>query len=167
MKKILIISSSLILALWVYFHFFQKAQVINGEKAPDFTVIDRHGHSLTLSQLKGKFVILHFWGSWCGPCRRENELLVPIYKSLKSSYWDQLELISIGIEKDSLAWSNAIQKDGLFWDFHASSFQRFDDPIAKLYGVNSIPALYVIDRKGIIIAKNPEVTQLPKLLTTH
>jgi peroxiredoxin len=127
-----------------------------GRKAPDFTSVDTNGKLVSLEAIKGKVTIIDFWAAWCGPCRRENPNLVRIYEK----YHDKgLEIIGVSLDgnprqkgaKD--AWLNAIQKDNLTW-YHVSNLQYFNDPIAKQFNINSIPATFIIDEDGLIVAKN-------------
>ena len=111
---------------------------------------------VSLNDVKGKVTIIDFWAAWCGPCRRENPNVVRIY----NKYHDQgLEIIGVSLDgtrnqKDPKnAWLNAIKKDELTWT-HVSNLQYFQDPVAQLYNINAIPATFILDEKGKIVAKN-------------
>lgn len=139
-----------------YIYFMPKFD--GGELAPVFEASLRDGQHFDLEQWRGSYVIVHFWGSWCGPCRRNNPAMVQLYENLHRGAVEtqhRLEIVSIGIETDSNRWARAIEKDGLIWPYHISSFKRFDDPIARLYGVREIPSYYLLDPKGVILAHNP------------
>ncbi|MEZ4949410.1 MAG: TlpA disulfide reductase family protein [Saprospiraceae bacterium] len=148
---------------YIYF----KPNYITGEKAPNFTTQLIDGSTFELADQKGSFVLLDFWGSWCGPCRRENPGLVRFYNQYKDADLGNgkgLQLLSIAIEKDENRWKQAIQADGLNWKFHTSDLNYFDNKIAKLYGVREIPTKFLLNPEGEIIAVNQTFEQMAKLL---
>jgi thiol-disulfide isomerase/thioredoxin len=105
-----------------------------------------------LKDAMGEYTIIDFWASWCGPCRKENPNVVRVY----NNYHDKgLNIISVSLDKAGQKdrWIKAIKKDKMDW-FHVSNLQFWQDPIAKQYGVRSIPATFLLDKNGIIIAKN-------------
>ena len=121
-----------------------------GDLAPDFTAPTPEGQQITLSKIKGKVTIIDFWASWCKPCRIENPNLVKVY----NEYHDKgLEIISVALDRENKKefWTQAIQKDQLNW-YNVSNLKYWNDPIAKAYNVNSIPATFIIDENGVIIA---------------
>lgn len=127
-----------------------------GEIAPNFEAPTPDGNSVSLNDLKGKVTIIDFWAAWCGPCRRENPNVVRIY----NEYHDKgLEIIGVSLDGQSRqndpkkAWLDAIEKDQLTWT-HVSYLKYFNDPIAQLYNINSIPATYILDKDGKIAYKN-------------
>jgi len=123
-----------------------------GGKAPAFTANTPKGGKLSLKDAMGEYTIIDFWASWCGPCRRENPNVVRVY----NKYHDKgLNIISVSLDKAGQKdrWIKAIKKDKMDW-FHVSNLQFWQDPIAKQYGVRSIPATFLLDKNGIIIAKN-------------
>ena len=122
-----------------------------GQMAPDFNGPDNTGKNFTLKESLGKITIVDFWASWCRPCRVENPNLVNTYNKLHGK---GLEIISVSLDKDKNSWIKAIEDDGLKWDGHVSNLKFWSEPIAKLYQVTSIPATFILDEKGIIIAKN-------------
>lgn len=148
-------------------YLYLAPKFINGEASPEFetTLID--GSSFRLSDLRGKYVILDFWGSWCGPCRLANEELVRIYQKYHSSKFkeaDGLEIVSVGIEKSRESWMQAIKEDGLIWKYHISTVQNFESPIAMQYGVKQIPTSYLLNEKGVIIGVNYDYENLDFIL---
>jgi thiol-disulfide isomerase/thioredoxin len=165
MKKVWILLFALVAGVFIYMKVVRTTSPVLGAMAPDFIYTDPTGQKHHLNEYRGSYVILHFWASWCGPCRLENQTLAPISKALQASYWDQLQIIHIGIESDSSRWAQAILDDKLEVGYHMSSLKKFNEPVAELYGVRSIPALFVLDRTGKVIAVNPEVKNLPKILT--
>jgi thiol-disulfide isomerase/thioredoxin len=123
-----------------------------GGKAPAFTAKTPEGGNLSLKDAMGEYTIIDFWASWCGPCRKENPNVVRVY----NNYHDKgLNIISVSLDKAGQKdrWIKAIKKDKMDW-FHVSNLQFWQDPIARQYGVRSIPATFLLDKNGIIIAKN-------------
>ena len=128
-----------------------KAKIKIGMKAPDFTAPNPEGEQITLSKIKGKVTIVDFWASWCKPCRIENPNLVKLYDIYHSK---GLEIISVSLERgDQKAfWIEAIKKDQLSW-YNVSNLKFWQDPIAQAYSVNSIPATFILDANGTLIAE--------------
>ena len=124
--------------------------ISEGNVAPDFSGPTPDGKTLSLKQAMGKLTIIDFWASWCGPCRKENPNVVALYNEFHAK---GLNIIGVSLDKDDAKWKEAIAKDGLTWN-HVSNLQFWSDPIAVLYNIKSIPATYIIDEKGVIIAKN-------------
>ena len=118
--------------------------------APDFTLKSQNGDNLKLSELRGKVILINFWASWCGPCRMENPHVVELY----NHYHDKgLNIIGVSLDKDEAKWKEAIAKDGLTWN-HISNLKFWADPIAEKYNVKAIPATFIVDANGVIIAKD-------------
>ena len=120
-------------------------------QAPDFTAPNPQGNSITLSAIKGKVTIVDFWASWCKPCRIENPNLVKLYDKYHSK---GLEIISVSLERGNQKafWIEAIKKDQLNW-YNVSNLKFWQDPIAQAYSVNSIPATFILDENGTVVAK--------------
>ena len=98
----------------------------------------------------GKVTIIDFWASWCGPCRGENPNVVALYKEMHAK---GLNIIGVSLDKDAAKWKEAIAKDGLVWP-QISNLKFWDEPIAKQYNVESIPATFILDAKGVIVARD-------------
>jgi thiol-disulfide isomerase/thioredoxin len=121
-----------------------------GFPAPEIELPDPDGVMRKLSSLKGKVVLIDFWASWCGPCRKENPNVVAIYKE----YHDKgFEVFSVSLDKEKAGWLAAIAKDGLIWPNHVSDLKYWKSEGAATYGVTSIPYTVLVDRKGRIVAK--------------
>lgn len=167
MKLKYILPIIIILGLVVNY-FYRKPKFINGEKPIDFEIVIKNGKKISLSQFKGKYVLIDFWGSWCGPCRADNPKIAQLYNKYNTlTFTDAsgFEIISIGIETNESDWQNAIQNDQLYWENHYSSLKRFDDPIAKLYGVRQIPTKYLINPDGYIMGVDLSADEIDKLLS--
>jgi len=121
-----------------------------GEEAPDFTLSDPDGKPTTLSSLRGKFVLIDFWASWCGPCRQENPNVVRMYDKYKDKGFS---IYGVSLDKDMTPWKAAIKKDNLTW-LHGSDLKYWNSVVAQTYGVKAIPATFLLDKDGKIIAKN-------------
>jgi len=121
-----------------------------GQVAPDFTMNTIDSKSIKLSSLRGKYVMLDFWASWCQPCRQENPNVVKMYHKYKDK---NFTILSVSLDKDAVAWKQAVIADGLTWT-HASELRDFESPTVRLYQVEAIPASFILDPNGKIIAKN-------------
>ncbi|OIQ20138.1 MAG: hypothetical protein BM557_05560 [Flavobacterium sp. MedPE-SWcel] len=127
-----------------------RAKVSIGKIAPDFSAPTPEGETMSLKDAMGKVTIIDFWASWCKPCRMENPNVVAMYNELHSK---GLNIIGISLDKDAGAWKKAIADDKLTWS-HISNLESWNEPIAKEYGIESIPATFVLDADGKIVAKD-------------
>ena len=121
-----------------------------GKPAPNFSAPSPEGKTISLKESLGKVTIIDFWASWCGPCRAENPNVVALYNEFHPQ---GLNIIGVSLDKDAAKWKEAIAKDGLIWP-HVSNLKFWEDPIAKQYNVQSIPATFILDEKGNIVAKD-------------
>lgn len=131
-----------------------------GHQAPDFTTTGLDGKPVKLSDYKGKYVMLDFWASWCGPCRAENPNVVKMYKEYHAK---GLNILGISLDVEKKDWQQAINADKLTWN-HASDLQRFEGPTERLYHIEAIPSNFIIDPAGKIVAKNITGTELEDFL---
>ncbi len=120
-----------------------------GSEAPEIALPTPTGEILALSSLKGKYVLIDFWASWCGPCRQENPNVVKTYAKYKDKGF---EIFGVSLDKDKAAWIRAIENDRLVWK-HVSDLQYWNSVGAQAYGVNSIPMTFLLDPAGKIVAK--------------
>ena len=124
--------------------------------APDFTLMTPEGKQLSMYGVKGKLKIIDFWASWCGPCRMENPNMVKLYQDFKDK---GLVVISVSLDNRKEKWVEAIQKDGMPW-IHVSSLKGWNDEVVKKYGVDAVPAIFVLDENNRILAKQIRGTKL-------
>jgi|WetSurMetagenome_2_1015567.scaffolds.fasta_scaffold86679_2 peroxiredoxin len=136
----------------------QTVQV--GKVAPDFTLNDTTGKPVSLSSLKGNYLLVDFWASWCGPCRAENPNVVKAYDAYKSKGFG---ILGVSFDEDGAKWKKAIRDDGLTWT-EVSDLQGWNCSAGKAYGINSIPANVLLDKDQVIIARNLRGDDLMKKL---
>jgi len=127
-----------------------------GGQVPDFTAKTPEGKDMSLSDLRGKVVLVDFWASWCGPCRKENPHVVKLYEKYKDKGF---EVLGVSLDKDMNRWKQAIEKDGLDWP-HISDLKGWKSEPAKLYSVTSIPHTVLLDKEGKLIGRKLRGPQL-------
>lgn len=148
-------------------HWYRLPKYHSGDIALPFSATLADGKAFALRDLEGQYVLLDFWGSWCGPCRKENPALVRLYQKFnKQSFKDAsgFEIVSIAVETKEDKWRKAIQDDNLYWPYHIGELQRFSSPTVQLYGVREIPTKYLISPQGKIIMVNPSFETLNDFL---
>jgi peroxiredoxin len=126
-----------------------NARTAVGSKAPNFSAPTPGGEQLALNDVLGKATILDFWAAWCKPCRAENPNVVRLYDKYKDK---GLSIMGVSLDRRAEDWKKAIEDDGLEWH-HVSNVRYFDE-IAELYSVSAIPATFILDENGVIVAKN-------------
>ncbi|MCC5931099.1 MAG: AhpC/TSA family protein [Cyclobacteriaceae bacterium] len=137
-------------------------KVAEGQPAVDFTLDDPEGREVSLSSFQGKYLLIDFWASWCGPCRKENPHVVQVYEDFREKGF---EILGVSLDTRREAWMDAIEKDGLEW-YHVSDLKGWQSSAGQLYGVNSIPHTVLLDKDGIIIAKGLRAKELRNMLET-
>ncbi len=141
-----------------------KVPIAVGVEAPDIDLPNPEGKRIKLSSLRGKVVVLDFWASWCGPCRRfGSPELVALYKKYNGKAFD-IYSVSLDRPEGKSDWLSAIQQDGLVWKNHVSDLQFWKSEAAQMYSINSIPAMYLLDKKGVIrVIKNQQENLEPMI----
>ena len=129
-----------------------------GQFAPEISLPSPDGKEIALSSLKGKLVLIDFWASWCGPCRKEMPNVVKIYSKFKNKGF---EIYGVSLDQDKEKWMEAITKDGINWP-QVSDLKYWDNVAARIYNVQGIPYTVLIDKDGKIIAKNLRGQELEK-----
>ncbi len=131
-----------------------------GKQAPDFTQNDTAGNPVSLSSFRGKYVLLDFWASWCGPCRQENPAVVAAYHK----YHDKgFEILGVSLDQKEKPWKDAIYQDHLTWT-HVSDLKYWDNALVKVYGVRGVPQNFLIDPSGKIVARGLRGEDLDRTL---
>ncbi|RNI27764.1 AhpC/TSA family protein [Rufibacter immobilis] len=133
-----------------------------GSAAPDIKLPSPQGPEISLASLRGKYVLIDFWASWCGPCRQENPNVVRMYNKYKDKGF---EIFGVSLDQDRAKWLKAIENDKLTWP-HVSDLKGWESSAATLYGVTAIPQTVLLDKEGKIIAKNLRGTALEEKLAS-
>lgn len=139
-----------------------------GHLAPEIAFPSPQGDTLRLSSLRGNYVLLEFWASWCGPCRRKNPYIVGLYQKYHDKKYDEgksgFEIYSYSLDKTKSAWMNAIASDQLTWPYHTINLSGDKNAADRLYGVQFIHTTFLIDPEGNIIMMNPSMENIQFLL---
>jgi thiol-disulfide isomerase/thioredoxin len=163
MRQRLIFTRIVILLLLFVFDASElQAQEKNGKEftVPEIKMPDINGETFELSSLRGKYVLVEFWASWCGPCRIQNPSLRKVYKKYQDK---NFEIVAISLDTDVFKWKKAVEKDKLTW-IHLGDLKSGEQSIAYKWGINAIPFNFLIDKEGKIIAYDLKPKELGRKL---
>lgn len=167
MKQILWFAIIIVLAFLIRY-IYQRPKFDKGSYFIDFESTLADGTVFRLEQLRGYYVLIDFWGSWCGPCRAENPGLVQLHRRYNGAKFKEakgFEIISIALENNQEQWQRAVKADGLVWSYHILETQRLKGPLAKQFGIRQIPTKYLLNPEGQIISVNPDVDEISTFLS--
>lgn len=127
--------------------YLKKVDVQIGNKIPDFTQQNQFGRLVSVSDFKGKFLLIDFWASWCIPCRKENPNVVKVYKKYKSKGFD---ILAVSLDFNKQSWLKAIENDNLDWN-HVSDLGGWENEVSRMLNVSSVPSNILVDQKGVVM----------------
>ena len=140
--------------------FILNAQIKVGDKLPAITLKSSSNSDVNLTSFQGKYILIDFWASWCGPCRLGNKKLVKLHNEVSS---DKMEIIGISIDTDTNKWLKAVEKDKIKFTQLIDS-KGFDAETAIQFGVEELPSKFLFNEEGVLIAKNPTEEEIIKLI---
>lgn len=151
-----------ILAVWVAVCLFTSvnAQPKIGTLAPEIILQDKNGKAISLTSLRGKIVLVDFWASWCMPCRKSNNSILPLYDKYRKKGF---EVYGISLDQDPADWQKAVKADRIEW-LQFNEKGGWDTPTANAWKIELLPTSFLLDKNGIIISIDPSPTELSKYL---
>ena len=158
--------------LGIIYMFMTMGNRVSKTELPELQDTLMNGESFDLQSLQGNIVLIDFWGSWCGPCRRENPKLAALYQKYHGQQFKDaidFEIVSIAMEKDDRRVKQVIQKDGLNWPYHIIKISKIllGSSLARDFGVSDLPAKFLYDHNGQLISKNASLAQINAYLETQ
>ena len=173
MKDILLMIGVCLLVVIGYYAgraYFLKPRLVQGQKALEIVDVLPDGKLFSLSEQKGKYVLLDFWGSWCGPCLDSHPALVQLYERFQGQNFKDasgFEIVSFAVEKNDQNWRHIVLEHHLKWPYHLVSLDMFNSPVIKDYNVKQIPTKFLINPDGLIIAVDPSMSQIINMLQSR
>lgn len=171
-SKILNVLLVAIVALFIYNKFIKSPDVEHGEKAPAVKATLVNGESFSITDLKGKYVLIDFWASWCGPCIKDSPKIVSLYNKYHGKTFtdaDDFEVVSIALEKSENRWQKMADRFGFSWDYQIVDVVKFVrlSSFANAYDVTEIPTNFLINPEGNIISVDQPAVEIDKLLASR
>ena len=150
---------------------YMLPSVASGEDAPSINGTLLNGEQFDLKDLRGQYVLVDFWGSWCGPCLKEIPGLKKLHAKYQNANFEEakgLTIVSIAIERDERRWASAVQRTGMNWKHHlvdlTTSFKFLNSPLAQEFGVKQVPSKFLLNKEGTIIGVNQRIEELDAFL---
>ncbi len=158
MKKMIAFLAASFVITVAHAQQYENAKVKIGQKAPELVFTNPEGKTLKLSEInKKRVVLLDFWASWCGPCRRSNPGLVNLYKRYTAKEFKNAKkgftVVSVSLDRETDPWVKAIASDSLSWEYHMSDLKGWKSKAAETYGIEYIPQAFLIGADGTVLGK--------------
>ena len=168
MRRTIVLPAALFMAIYLLCAFKASQKGLSeGDKAPEISLPNPNGDTLKLSSLKGHMVLVHFWASWCTPCREESKKIVKMYEKFKDKNYktgEGLIVLYVSLDENKNEWIKAINEDGMSVDYNVSDLKRWKSFAAQSYKINFVPDNFLIDGNGKIIARGMITNDLPVIL---